>query len=128
MYLLYITPANQHDLDILKENHKEFIKEFSYCSIIGDKGYISEYFKNQLRHNHVYLDSIKRRNMLKSFTEKIKYRRLNKLRRIIETNFSKFVEKFPKHIRAVSKNGLSVKLLLFTIAYNIEILNEVNLY
>ncbi|WP_245528987.1 hypothetical protein [Methanotorris formicicus] len=34
---------------------------------------------------------------------------------------------FPKRIRAISKRGFSVKLLLFTIAYNIKTLYDVNL-
>ena len=64
--------------------------------------------------------------MTKSFVERTKYKILNKLRKSIETNFSKLVAMFPKHLRAVSKKGLSVKLLLFTIAHNLKVLNEIN--
>ena len=35
--LLFINPANQHDKDILEEKHKEIVKEFENCVIIGDK-------------------------------------------------------------------------------------------
>jgi len=66
--------------------------------------------------------------MIKSAHEKLYYNVLKKLRKSIETNFSKFVEKFPKHIRAVSKKGLSVKLILFTIAYNLEVLDMIKEY
>ncbi|MFU8652060.1 transposase [Methanotorris formicicus] len=125
--LLFVSPANQHDLDVLKDNYKLFVKNFSNCSIIGDKGYIDEGFQNMLGWGNVYFESIKRNNMIKSFIEKIKYKILNKLRKTIETNFSKLVEMFPKRIRAISKRGFSVKLLLFTIAYNIKTLYDVNL-
>ena len=63
--------------------------------------------------------------MIKSNEEVKMYKKLSKLRKIIETNLSKLVELFPRHIRAVSKRGSSAKLLLFTIAYNIkESINE----
>jgi len=66
--------------------------------------------------------------MIKTLPELLYYKVLKKLRKSIETNFSGFVEKFPKHIRAISKKGLSVKLILFTIAYNIEILDSIKQY
>ncbi|EHP88291.1 transposase [Methanotorris formicicus Mc-S-70] len=47
--LISINPANQHDLDILKENFRGFVREFMNCSIIGDKGYIDKGFENLLR-------------------------------------------------------------------------------
>ncbi|XRO77820.1 hypothetical protein ACO3VM_05800 [Methanocaldococcus sp. 10A] len=125
LQLIYINPANQHDLYILKENYPNFIREFEGCSIIGDKGYIDKGFQNLLSLGKVYFESIKRINMIKSFPENLYYNILKKLRKSIETNFSRFVEKFPKHIRAVSKKGLSVKLILFTIASNFEILDMV---
>ncbi|MFU8652793.1 transposase [Methanotorris formicicus] len=126
LMLIFVNPANQHDLDILKENFRWFIREFMNCSVIGDKGYIDKGFENLLRNGKVYFEAIKRKNMTKSFIERTKYKILNKLRKSIETNFSKLVAMFPKHIRAVSKKGLSVKLLLFTIAYNLKVLDEVN--
>ncbi|EHP85484.1 transposase [Methanotorris formicicus Mc-S-70] len=139
--LISINPANQHDLDILKENFRGFVREFMNCSIIGDKGYIDKGFENLLRQGKVYFEAIKEirqtlrvcyslatasENMIKSFIERTKYKILNKLRKSIETNFSKLVAMFSKHIHAVSKKGLSVKLLLFTIAYNLKVLDEVN--
>lgn len=80
-----------------------------------DKG-----FENLLRNGKVYFEAIKRKNMIKLFVERKKYKILNKLKKSIETNFSELVTMFPKHIRAVSKKGLSVKLLLFTITYNLK--------
>ncbi len=63
--------------------------------------------------------------MIKSNEEAKMYKKLSKLRKIIETNLSKLVELFLRHIQAVSKRGLSAKLSLFTIAYNIkESINE----
>jgi hypothetical protein len=122
---LFINPANQHDKDILEENYKEIVRNFKNCVIIGDKGYIDKGLQNLFKLGGVYFIPIKRKNMLKSNEEAKKYKELNKLRKVIETNLSKLVGLLPRHIRAVSKRGLSVKLLLFTIAYNIkESINE----
>jgi hypothetical protein len=62
--------------------------------------------------------------MIKSNEEEKMYLELNKSRKIIKTRFSEMIEAYPKHIRSVSKKGLSVKLLLFTIAYNIKKLEK----
>jgi len=125
LMLLFINPANQHDKDILEENYKEIVKEFENCVIIGDKDYIDKGLQNLFKLGGVYFIPIKRKNMIKSNEEVKMYKKLSKLRKIIETNLSKLVELFPRHIRAVSKRGSSAKLLLFTIAYNIkESINE----
>ncbi|MFU8652000.1 hypothetical protein [Methanotorris formicicus] len=60
LMLISINPANQHDLDILKENFRGFVREFMNCSIIGDKGYIDKGFENLLRQGKVYFEAIKR--------------------------------------------------------------------
>ncbi|WP_244409523.1 transposase [Methanocaldococcus jannaschii] len=120
LMLLFINPANQHDKDILEENYKEIIRDFKNCVIIGDKGYIDKGLQNLFKLGGVYFIPIKRKNMIKPNEEAKKYKELNKLRKAIETNLSKLAESFPRHIRAVSKKGLSAKLLLFTIAYNIQ--------
>ena len=117
--LFNISPANVHDLTILKENSNEFIKEYKYSSFVGDKGYISKEFTKYLKDNNVYLISIKRKNMIKNIYEKDFYKSLNKIRKKIETSFSRLTELFPKNIRAISKKGLAIKLLCFIIACNI---------
>jgi len=74
LMLIFVNPANQHDLDILKENFRWFIREFMNCSVIGDKGYIDKGFENLLKLGKVYFEAIKRRNMTKSFVEITKYK------------------------------------------------------
>ena len=63
--------------------------------------------------------AIKRENMIKLEEEKEYYKALSKIRRIIETIFSKLEELGLRFIRAITRKGLAIKIILSIIAFNI---------
>ncbi|MBW9222234.1 transposase [Methanothermococcus sp. SCGC AD-155-C09] len=110
--LLYINTAKKHDLTILKEKIEDFAKRLKGETVIGDKGYVSKEFSKKMKKRGVTFIAIKRKNMIKSDKEREYYRSLSKLRKKIETLFS-VVDNFGlRFIRAVSRRGLAVKIIL----------------
>ena len=63
--------------------------------------------------------AIKRRNMIKDKRERKYYKNLAKARKIIETRFSQLEEYGLRFIRAVSRRGLAIKIILSILAFNI---------
>jgi hypothetical protein len=63
--------------------------------------------------------AIKRDNMMRSEDERSHYRILSRVRRIIETRFSQLEEFGAKFIRAISRRGLAVKIILSILSLNI---------
>jgi hypothetical protein len=63
--------------------------------------------------------AIKRRNMIRDEKEKRLYRFLRRIRRIIETRFSQLEEFGLRFIRAISRRGLAIKIVLSILAFNI---------
>jgi hypothetical protein len=63
--------------------------------------------------------AIKRDNMIRSEDERAHYRILSRIRRIIETRFSQLEEFGAKFIRAISRRGLAVKIILSILSFNI---------
>jgi len=139
--LLYICPASKHDISIIKERYKDFIDRFRghivlldnriNCKFLGiykkfrghivllDKGYVDENFTKFMRAQGVGYIAIKRKNMIKDEKEKRLYRFLRRIRRIIETRFSQLEEFGLRFIRAVSRRGLAIKIVLSILAFNI---------
>jgi hypothetical protein len=117
--LLYISPASKHDLSIIKERYKDFIDRFRGHIVLLDKGYVDENFTKFMRAQGVGYIAIKRRNMIKDEKERKVYRVLRRIRRIIETRFSQLEEFGLRFIRAVSRRGLAIKIVLSILAFNI---------
>ena len=86
--LLYIDPANKHDLTIIKENEEDFVKRFKGNVVLLDKGYIDTEFAEETKKKGVKYIAIKRDNMLKDEKERAYHKALPSIRRIIETRFS----------------------------------------
>jgi len=84
--------------------------------VIGDKGYISGKLEKFLAQFGIELSALKRKNMKKDPTHKIK----RKIRKGVETVFSVITSKFGKVIKATSIRGFLVKLKLFILAYSID--------
>ena len=63
--------------------------------------------------------AVKRENMVKSEEEEIKNRLLSRLRKKIETLFSVADNFGLRFIRAVSRRGLAVKIILSLLAFNV---------
>jgi hypothetical protein len=117
--LLYISPASKHDISIIKERYKDFIDRFRSHIVLLDKGYRDENFTKFMRAQGVGYIAIKRRNMIRDEKEKRLYRFLRRIRRIIETRFSQLEEFGLRFIRAVSRRGLAIKIVLSILAFNI---------
>jgi len=64
--------------------------------------------------------AIKRDNMVKSDEEKIHCRVLSRIRRIIETRFSQLEDFGLRFVRAISRKGLAVKIILSILSFNIH--------
>jgi len=62
--------------------------------------------------------AVKRKNMIESDKEREYYRFLSKLRKKIETLFSVVDNLGLRFIRAVSRRGLAVKIILSLLAFN----------
>ena len=110
--LLYISTGKKHDLTILKENIEDFAKRLKGETVIGDKGYVSKEFSEKMKKKGVTFIPIKRKNMIKSNEEREYYKSLSKVRKNIETLFSVADNFGLRYIRAVSRRGLAVKIIL----------------
>ena len=117
--LLYISPASKHDISIIKERYKDFINRFRGHIVLLDKGYVDENFTKFMRAQGVGYIAIRRKNMIKDEKERKVYRVLRRIRRIIETRFSQLEEFGLRFIRAVSRRGLAIKIVLSILAFNI---------
>ena len=118
MNLLYVDPANRHDITIIKENREDFSEKSKGCTVLLDKGYVDGEFTEAMRAKGVEYIAIKRDNMIKSEEEKAYYRVLSRIRRIIETRFSQLEEFGARFIRAISRRGLAVKIILSILSFN----------
>ena len=108
--LLYISTAKKHDLTILKEKIEDFAKRLKGETLIGDKGYISKEFSKKMKKRGITFIAVKRKNMIESDKEREYYRFLSKVERKL-TLFS-VVDNLLRFIRAVSRKGLAVKIIL----------------
>jgi hypothetical protein len=94
-------------------------KKFRGHIVLLDKGYVDENFTKFMREQGVGYIAIKRKNMIRDEKEKRLYRFLRRIRRIIETRFSQLEEFGLRFIRAVSRRGLAIKIVLSILAFNI---------
>ena len=115
-----MNPANTHDLTIVKKNKDDFVARFRNETVLLDKGYIDMELEDEMGKKGVQYLVIKRRNMIKTEREKVHYQTLSKLRRVIETRFSQLEEFGQRFVRAVSRRGLAVKMILSILAFNIH--------
>ncbi|MGC8911664.1 MAG: hypothetical protein ACP5K8_06280 [Nitrososphaeria archaeon] len=49
MNLLYVDPANEHDLTIIKNRREDFAERFKGNTVILDKAYIDRGFEEEMR-------------------------------------------------------------------------------
>ena len=102
----------------MKEKIDDFSERLKGETVIADKGYVSKDFAEEMEKRGVRFVAIKRVNMVKSYDEAKYYSYLSRLRKKIETLFS-VAENFGlKFIRAVSRKGLAVKIILGLLAFN----------
>lgn len=125
MDLLYVDPANRHDVTIVQVNREDFAARFRGCRVLLDKGYIDGGLAGWMGERGVDYVAVKRRNMVRSREELLYYRVLNRVRRIIETRFSQLEEYGLRYVRAVTRRGLAIKIITAILAFNIYQLMEV---
>ena len=104
----------------MKNNRADFAERFRNGTVLLDKGYIDKELEEEMRKNGIQYLVIKRRNMIKTEREKVHCRTLSKLRKVIETRFSQLEEFGLRFVRAVSRRGLAVKMILSILAFNIH--------
>ena len=88
-------------------------------TVIADRGYVSKDFAEEMERRSVEFIAVKRKNMIKSDEEADYYRFLSKVRKKIETLFSVGENFGLRFVRAVSKRGLAVKIILAFLAFNV---------
>ena len=84
--------------------------------VIGNKGYISGKLERFLAQFGIEFSALKRRNMKKDPTHKIK----RKIRKGVEIAFPVITSKFGQVIKGISIRGFLFKLKLFILAYSID--------
>ena len=109
-----------HDLTIVKNNKDDFAERFRNETVLLDKGYIDSDLEDEMEKKRVQYLVIKRRNMVKTERDKVHCQTLSKLRKVIETRFSQLEEFGLRFVRAVSRRGLAVKMILSILVFNIH--------
>jgi hypothetical protein len=117
--LLYVDPANKHNITIIKEKEEDFSKRFRECTVLLDKGYIDKFAEAMNAKGMEYV-TVKRDNIVKSKHKRHYYQLLSRVRRIIETRFAQLEEFGARLIRAVSRKDLAVKITLSILSFNIH--------
>ena len=103
---------------MLKEKKDDFAERLKGETVIADKGYVSKEFAEEMRKRDVDFIAVKRKNMIKSDEEAEYYGFLSRVRKKIETLFSVADNFGLKFIKAVSRRGLAVKIILGLLAFN----------
>jgi len=116
--LFYVDTAKKHDLAVLKEKKDDFAEKLEGETVIADKGYVSREFAEEMERRGVVFIAVKRENMIKGDEEAEYYGFLSRVRKKIETLFSVADNFGLKFIRAVSRRGLAVKIILGLLAFN----------
>ena len=116
--LFYVDTAKKHDLAVLKEKKDDFAEKLEGETVIADKGYVSREFAEEMERRNVRFIAVKRENMIKGDEEAEYYGFLSRVRKKIETLFSVADNFGLKFIRAVSRRGLAVKIILGLLAFN----------
>jgi len=114
-----LTSASEHDLTALK---KMYFGTLSKGSVLfGDKAYTSEDFELELLEKDILMIAERRSNSRRG--QSLIYHRFGKrIRKRIETVFSKLTAWFPRHLHAVSDAGFLLKLRLLITAFSLSFL------
>jgi hypothetical protein len=113
-----IKKASESDVTVAKE----ILKNFTFPQnslVVGDKGYISKELKEELLEFGILYDYNIRKNMTSN--PKLEYSK-QRFRKRIETTFSSITSNFGRNLKAVSHNGLYMKISMFLISFNFDML------
>jgi len=113
-----ITPGSLSDIRSLQS----FSLDLPQGSILmGDKAYTNYQFEDDLNNLDGIKMLVKRRKNLKRQNNYNDERLLKNERNYIETVFSSIVSRMPRHIRARTEKGFYLKVLLFILAYMVNL-------
>lgn len=113
------TPGSEHDLSALK---KMYLGTFPKgATLFGDKAYTSEDFEYDLLEKDILLLAERRTNSRRG-QSMIYHRYGKKIRKKIETAFSRLIAWLPRRIHAVSELGFQLKLMLLITAFSLSFL------
>lgn len=113
-----ITPASVHDLTALKNMYLGTLPQRS--TLFGDKAYTSRAFEDELLATKDILLLAERKANTKRGQSVIYHLYGKKIRKKIETAFSKLMSWFPRHIHAVTNQGFILKLMMFITAFSLS--------
>lgn len=116
-----ISPASVHDLKALQNMYLGTLPRGS--TIIGDKAYTSKPYEEELLLAKDIFLLAERRSNSKRGQSMIYYLYGKKLRKRIETAFSKLTSWLPRHIHAVTNRGFVLKLMMLITAFFLSFFN-----
>lgn len=116
-----ISPASMHDLKAFQKMYLGTLPKRS--AIFGDKAYTSQAFEEILLRSKDILLVAERRINSKRGQSIIYHRYGRKIRKRIETSFSKMVSWLPRHIHAVTNQGFILKLMLLITTFSLLCIN-----
>lgn len=114
------SPASTHDLTAFRQMYLGSIPNNSI--IIGDKAYISAEFEAKLAKEGLHLITDRKVNSRRG-QSLIYHRYGRKIRKRIETTFSKISSWLPRSIHAVTDKGFVLKLMLLIAAFSMTFLD-----
>ena len=116
---LLLSPGSVHDLNAFRQF--DFDLPEGAC-IIADKAYNDAAFEEWLReHAGILLLPQRKANMINQFPPFVDYLQ-QKARKRIESVFSSLTDLFPRRLRAVTPNGLILKIIAFVIVFALQAL------
>jgi len=115
-------PASKHDINALKEFKKEqtTVDLLNGKILIADKAFNSKQLKEKLRHLNIELQAIKKGKFHHKQREKQSF--LKKVRKKIETVFSRLKYMGIENIKAFSLEGFLTKTYFFILALQFKII------
>ena len=120
-----IMPASKHDINSLKQFKEKgtLIDLLNGKILIADKAFNSKQLKEELKHLNIELEAIKKGKI--HHKQKDKQSFFKRIRKRIETTFSRLKYMGIEEIRAVSLEGFLTKIHFFILALQFKIILKV---
>ncbi len=117
----FLSAASMHDLKAFQKMYLGTLPKGS--TIFADKAYTSRPFEEELLFSKdIFLVAERRSNSRRG--QSLIYQRYGrKIRKRIETSFSKMASWLPRHIHAVTNQGFLLKLMMLVTAFSVSFLN-----
>lgn len=119
--IFMVTPASVHDLTALKKMYLGTLPRGS--TMFGDKAYTSQSYEQELLAVRDLLLVAERRSNSKKGQSLMYARYGKKIRKRVETAFSRMVNWLPRRIHAITEKGFLLKLMMLITAFSMTFLN-----